>query len=141
MTTPLVTSFDRWVGQNNISTTFEYAKGWWDYVEIVQRFGRKFDVADVTVIGHYTMRTPPRKRRSRWTNGTSRRCCCSCFTNRRRSRKTSHGVSVHQVPSDPLWGFVIRARSSAARTPTISSRIDPTSGRGKFRAMTSLASR
>jgi hypothetical protein len=55
----LVTSFDRWVGANNIPTTFEYAKGWWDYVEVIQRFGRKFDVTDVSVIGHYIVRTPP----------------------------------------------------------------------------------
>ena len=54
-----VTSFDRWVGANNIPTTFEYGKGWWDYVELVQRFGRKFRAADVTVIGQYAIRTPP----------------------------------------------------------------------------------
>jgi len=33
--------------------------GRWDYVELVQRFAHKFDVSDVTVIGHYTVRTPP----------------------------------------------------------------------------------
>lgn len=56
---PLVTTFDRWVGANNIPSTFEYGKGWWDYVELVRRFAHKLDVADVTVIGHYTIRTPP----------------------------------------------------------------------------------
>jgi hypothetical protein len=27
--------FDRWVGENNIPDSFEYGKGWWDYVELV----------------------------------------------------------------------------------------------------------
>ena len=56
---PLVTSFDDWVSANNISTSFEYDKGWWDYVEMVRRFATKLDVEDVTVIGHYVIRTPP----------------------------------------------------------------------------------
>lgn len=56
---PLVTSFDRWVSENNVSTTFEYSKGWWDYVEMIRRFATKLDVEDVIVVGHYVIRTPP----------------------------------------------------------------------------------
>src|SRR3954466_15557006 len=32
-----ISDFDRWVSDNNISETFEYAKGWRDYVELVRR--------------------------------------------------------------------------------------------------------
>jgi hypothetical protein len=56
---PLITTFDRWVSENNIPATFEYGKGWWDYVELVQRFAHKFDVSDVTVVGEYIVETPP----------------------------------------------------------------------------------
>jgi hypothetical protein len=56
---PSITDFDRWVSENNIPTTFEYGKGWWDYVELVRRFSGKFDVADVRVVGHYVVHTPP----------------------------------------------------------------------------------
>lgn len=45
----VLTTFDGWVADNNMPTTFEYGKGWWDYVELVQRFAHKFDVSDVTV--------------------------------------------------------------------------------------------
>ena len=58
-TSTIITEFDRWVGENNIPDTFEYGKGWWDYVELVRRFSFKFDVADVHVVGHYVVRTPP----------------------------------------------------------------------------------
>jgi hypothetical protein len=54
-----LTSFDQWVGANNIPKTFEYSKGWWDYVELVQRWAKKFGVRDATVVGHYVVRTPP----------------------------------------------------------------------------------
>jgi len=54
-----ITEFDRWVGANNILTTFEYGKGWWDYVELIRRFSHKFEVADVRVVGHYFVHTPP----------------------------------------------------------------------------------
>jgi hypothetical protein len=55
----MVTAFDQWVGENNISSHFEYGKGWWDYVELVRRFASKFDVEDVRVVGHYVVHTPP----------------------------------------------------------------------------------
>jgi len=58
-----ISSFDRWVAQNNIAETFEYGKGWWDYVETVRRFARKFECADVTVVGQYIVRTPPPEER------------------------------------------------------------------------------
>lgn len=60
---PLVTSFDRWVSENNIPTSFEYGKGWWDYVEMVRRFATKLDVEDVLVVCHYVIRTPPPEER------------------------------------------------------------------------------
>jgi hypothetical protein len=53
------TQFDRWVAENNISRTFEYGRGWWDYVELIRRFACKFDISDVCVVGHYVVRTPP----------------------------------------------------------------------------------
>lgn len=52
-------SFDRWVNDNNISDTFEYAKGWWDYIELVRRFAFRLDAEDVRVVGHYVVDTPP----------------------------------------------------------------------------------
>jgi hypothetical protein len=53
------TEFDRWVGQNNIPERYEYGKGWWDYVELIRRFSFKFQAADVRVVGHYVVETPP----------------------------------------------------------------------------------
>src|SRR6187431_559996 len=50
---------DRWVNDNNIPESFEYAKGWWDYVELVQRFASRLGTEDVRVVGHYTIETPP----------------------------------------------------------------------------------
>jgi hypothetical protein len=55
----VVTDFDRWVGENNISSHFEYSKGWWDYVDLVRRFSSKFDVEEVGVVGQYIVHTPP----------------------------------------------------------------------------------
>lgn len=54
-----ITAFDRWVGENNIPEHYEYGKGWWDYVELLRGFASKFEVDEVEVIGHYTVRTPP----------------------------------------------------------------------------------
>ena len=54
-----VTEFDRWVAANNIPDRYEYGKGWWDYVELIQRFADKHDIDDVRVIGSYVVRTPP----------------------------------------------------------------------------------
>jgi hypothetical protein len=58
-----LSEFDRWVAQNNIPEHFAYGKGWWDYVELIRRFAHKFEVADVCVIGHYVVRTPPPEER------------------------------------------------------------------------------
>jgi hypothetical protein len=55
----VVSDFDRWVGANSIPDTFEYSKGWWDYVEVVRRLASHFDTNDVRVIGHYVVETPP----------------------------------------------------------------------------------
>jgi hypothetical protein len=54
-----ITEFDRWVAENNIPQSFEYGKGWWDYVELVRRFGAKFGLPMVRVAGHYVVHTPP----------------------------------------------------------------------------------
>jgi hypothetical protein len=54
-----VSDFDRWVSQNNVAETFEYSKGWWDYVELVRRFATRLNSDDVRVIGHYIVDTPP----------------------------------------------------------------------------------
>ena len=54
-----LTGFDRWVAENNIPRRFEYARGWWDYIELVRRFAAKFEVDDVRVVGHYVVHTPP----------------------------------------------------------------------------------
>jgi hypothetical protein len=55
----VISEFDRWVGDNNIPETYEYSKGWWDYVELVRRFASRFKTDDVRVIGHYVIDTPP----------------------------------------------------------------------------------
>jgi hypothetical protein len=54
-----ISGFDRWVADNSIPASFEYAKGWWDYVELIRRFHAKFAIDDVRVVGHYTIDTPP----------------------------------------------------------------------------------
>jgi hypothetical protein len=54
-----VSEFDRWVNDHNIPETFEFGKGWWDYVELVRRFAARLDSEDVRVIGHYVVDTPP----------------------------------------------------------------------------------
>ena len=53
-------AFDRWVADNNIPPTFEYSKGWWDYVELVRRFADHLDTDDVRVIGHISSIHPRR---------------------------------------------------------------------------------
>jgi hypothetical protein len=52
-------AFDRWVNDNNIPETYEYGKGWWDYIELVRRFAERVEANDVRVIGHYVIDTPP----------------------------------------------------------------------------------
>jgi hypothetical protein len=54
-----ISEFDKWVNDNNIPESFEYGKGWWDYVELVRRFAARLDTEDVRVIGHYVVDTPP----------------------------------------------------------------------------------
>jgi len=58
-----VTEFDRWVGDNNIPSPYEYGKGWWDYVELIRRFASKHAVEQVRVVGHYVVDTPPPEER------------------------------------------------------------------------------
>lgn len=52
-------SFDRWVNNNNIPASFEYGKGWWDYIELVRRFAYYLEAKEVHVVGHYHIDTPP----------------------------------------------------------------------------------
>jgi hypothetical protein len=59
MTMTLPTSFNRWVNDNNPSAHLEYGKGWWDYVEILQRLIDKFGIEEPEVVGTYLMKTPP----------------------------------------------------------------------------------
>jgi hypothetical protein len=54
-----VSELDRWVNDNNIPQSFEYSKGWWDYVELVRLFACRLGTDDVRVIGHYIVDTPP----------------------------------------------------------------------------------
>jgi hypothetical protein len=56
---PPSSTFDRWVSDNNIPETFEFGKGWWDYVELVRRFAERLGSDEVRVIGHYIVDTPP----------------------------------------------------------------------------------
>lgn len=57
MDSPL--DIDRWVNDNNPPSDRQYAKGWWDYIEMVRRLAFKFEIEDVDVIGTYLMNTPP----------------------------------------------------------------------------------
>ncbi|TQE99331.1 MAG: hypothetical protein FKY71_09220 [Spiribacter salinus] len=58
--------FIPWVNDNNPQTGSGWQKGWWDYIEDIQRLvakfyarGRHFDANDPVVVGTYTIRTPP----------------------------------------------------------------------------------
>lgn len=51
--------FNRWVNDNNPPVHLEYVKGWWDYVEILQRLMDKFAIQESQVVGTYIMKTPP----------------------------------------------------------------------------------
>jgi hypothetical protein len=53
------TEFDRWVSANHISSKYRYGKGFWDYVELVQKLSHKFGIDDVRLIGRYVIETPP----------------------------------------------------------------------------------
>ncbi len=57
--TELPTTFNRWVNDNNPPVNLEYGKGWWDYIEILQRLIDKFTVEKSEVVGTYIMKTPP----------------------------------------------------------------------------------
>lgn len=60
----VISEFDRWIRDNNIAETYEYSKGWWDYVELVRLFASRLGTEDVRVIGHYVVDTPPPCERS-----------------------------------------------------------------------------
>ena len=56
---PKMTSFDRWVNDNNIPERHEWSKGWWDHVELVQKWTHKLELEDVRIVGHHVIHTPP----------------------------------------------------------------------------------
>jgi len=58
-----VSEFDRWVSENVIPDTYQYSKGWWDYVDLVRKLSTKFNVEDVRVVGHHLIDTPPPQER------------------------------------------------------------------------------
>jgi hypothetical protein len=39
--------------------SFEYSKGWWDYIELVRRLAVRLATDDVRVVGSYIVDTPP----------------------------------------------------------------------------------
>ena len=43
--------FNRWVNDNNPAVHLEYGKGWWVYVEILQRLIDKFAIEESRVVG------------------------------------------------------------------------------------------
>lgn len=57
MPTPI--DFHRWVSEHNPPEKSEYGKGWWDYVEIIQRLMDTHDIEHAEVVGTYLMKTPP----------------------------------------------------------------------------------
>jgi hypothetical protein len=59
MPTPI--DFHRWVNDHNPPEKSEYRKGWWDYVEIVQRLMDTHELEQAEVVGTYLMKTPPPK--------------------------------------------------------------------------------
>lgn len=54
-----VSKLDRWVSENNIPTTYEYGKGWWDYIEWIRRLADRVAALEVSVVGSYHVDTPP----------------------------------------------------------------------------------
>jgi hypothetical protein len=59
-TRPLkITELERWVGQNSLPPRSLYAKGRWDYVEVLRKLSAKLGIEDVRVVGHYVVETPP----------------------------------------------------------------------------------
>jgi hypothetical protein len=58
-TAPTLSHFDLWVGNNNPDLKLEYGKGFWDYVEMLERLIAKFDAVNARVVGTYIVRTPP----------------------------------------------------------------------------------
>ncbi len=50
---------DTWISDNNPPDHLEYGKGWWDYVELLQRLTAKLEPDEVRVVGTYIVETPP----------------------------------------------------------------------------------
>jgi hypothetical protein len=49
----------KWINDNNPPAHLKYGKGWWDYVELLQRLAAKLDADEVRVIATYVVDTPP----------------------------------------------------------------------------------
>lgn len=48
-----------WINDNNPPEGLEYRKGFWDYVEFIQRLMEKHEIEKAEVLGTYLMKTPP----------------------------------------------------------------------------------
>jgi hypothetical protein len=55
----MATDFFGWINDNNPPEGLEYRKGFWDYVEFIQRLMHKHEVEEAEVVGTYLMKTPP----------------------------------------------------------------------------------
>lgn len=49
----------KWINDNNPPMSLSYSKGWWDYVELLQRIAAKLDAKEARVIDTYVVDTPP----------------------------------------------------------------------------------
>jgi hypothetical protein len=54
-----LTELGRWLGRNSVPDELVYAKGRWDYVELLRKLSAKLSLPDVRVVGHYVIATPP----------------------------------------------------------------------------------
>ncbi len=51
--------FEQWVSDNNPDHNLSYSKGWWDTVEFILFLKDQLEIEDVSVVGTFTLRTPP----------------------------------------------------------------------------------
>ena len=51
--------FEQWVNDNNPDHNLSYSKGWWDTVEFIYFLKEQLEIEDVSVVGTFTLRTPP----------------------------------------------------------------------------------
>lgn len=51
--------FNRWVNDNNIDPNHPYAKGWWDFIELIRLLAHHLGSDHQTVVGQLHFTTPP----------------------------------------------------------------------------------